>query len=218
MTPIISWLSHYVFCKMVEFKAVVFDWGGVLIDDPAAGLVRYCSKRLGVSAERLGEAQEEYLPEFQKGLILEPEFWKKVCDGLKVPTPRGYSLWGEAFRQVYSPKEEMFRLAAALNRNDYKTGLLSNTEAPAVKCFYEHNYQMFDVLTFSCNEKTRKPERRIYEVTLSKLGTKPSETIFIDNRADYIQGARQAGMETVLFKSPSDTIEKLASYPIKVSR
>jgi epoxide hydrolase-like predicted phosphatase len=203
---------------MGEIKAVVFDWGGVLIDDPAFGLVRYCSKALGVSTEQFAGAHEKYIPEFQKGLISELEFWKKIRNDLNISTPKGYSLWGEAFRHVYSPKEEMFHLATFLKKNNYKTGLLSNTEAPAVKCFYEHNYQMFDVLIFSCNEKTIKPERKIYEVTLGKLGIKPSETVFIDNRKDYIQGARDVGMKTILFKKPLETIEKLAAYSIIVSR
>ena len=203
---------------MGEIKAVVFDWGGVLIDDPAAGLVRYCSRALGVTTEQFGEAHEKYITEFQKGLISELQFWEKICNDLNISTPKGYSLWGEAFRDVYSPKEKMFHLATTLKKNSYKTGLLSNTEAPAVECFYEHNYQMFDVVVFSCTEKTIKPERTIYDVTLSKLGTKPSETVFIDNRKDYIQGARQVGMKTVLFKDPSDTIDKLISYSIIVNR
>ncbi len=199
---------------MGKIKAVVFDWGGVLIDDPASGLVRYCSRALGVSAEQFAETHEKYIPEFQKGLISELEFWKKICNDLDVATPKGYSLWSEAFRHVYSPKEEMFQLVTSLKKNSYQTGILSNTEAPAVKCFHDHNYQMFDVLIFSCHEKTRKPERRIYEITLSRLETKPSETVFIDNRNDYIQGARQIGIKTILFKDPSDTIEKLTSYSI----
>ncbi len=203
---------------MREIKAVVFDWGGVLIDDPADDLIRYCSKALGVSVEQFEEAHEKYAPEFQKGLIAEPEFWKKICSDLNVSPPKASSLWGEAFRHVYSPKEEMFDLATSLKKNRYKTGLLSNTEAPAVKYFHEHYYPMFDVLIFSCNEKTIKPERTIYEVTLAKLGTKPSETVFIDNRGDYIQGARRVGIKTILFKDPSDTIAKLTSYSIIVNR
>jgi putative hydrolase of the HAD superfamily len=203
---------------MDEIKAVVFDWGGVLIDNPAAGLIRHCSSALGVSTEQFAEAHERYIPEFQKGLISEREFWRKICSGLKISTPEGPSLWGEAFRHVYSPKEDMFHLAACLKKNEYKTGLLSNTEAPAVTCFYEHHYQMFDVLVFSCHENTVKPERRIYEVTLGKLGTTPSETVFIDDREDYINGARQVGIQTILFKDPSDTIEKLAAYSIVVTQ
>jgi len=203
---------------MGDIKAVVFDWGGVLIDDPAVGLVRYCSKALGVSTEQFAEAHEKYVSEFQKGFISEPEFWKKICNDLDISTQKGYSLWGKAFRHVYSPKEKMFHLATSLKKNSYKTGLLSNTEAPAVEWFYEHHYQMFDVLIFSCNEKTIKPERKIYEVTLTKLGTKPSETVFIDNRRDYIQGAREVGIKAILFKDPSDTLEKLKSYSIVVNR
>lgn len=43
---------------MGEIKAIVFDWGGVLIDDPTVGLIRYCSKALGVSSEQFAETHE----------------------------------------------------------------------------------------------------------------------------------------------------------------
>ena len=99
---------------MDEIKAVVFDWGGVLIDDPAADLTRFCSKALSVPTEQFAETHGKHIPEFQKGLISEREFWKNICNDLDIAAPRGYSLWGEAFHHVYSPKEEMFHLATSL--------------------------------------------------------------------------------------------------------
>ena len=202
---------------MNKIRAVIFDWGGVLIDDPAPGLVSYCSKKLGVSAEHFAEVHKRHLPEFQKGLITEAEFWQKVCHDLNITTPNTRSLWGEAFRRVYSPKGKMFDLAAFLKSKSYKTALLSNTEEPAMKYFRELNYHMFDVVIFSCNERTRKPEGKIYELTLSRLRTKPSEVIFIDDRRDYIDGAEQVGMNAILFQSLVSTLEKLASFSIKIS-
>jgi epoxide hydrolase-like predicted phosphatase len=202
---------------MDKVKAVIFDWGGVLIDDPAPGLISYCSSKLGISPERFIVVCGSYLPEFQKGLISEAELWQRVCKDLKIPTPSGNSLWGEAFRHAYSPKQEMFDLAASLKRIGYKTAFLSNTEVPAMEYFYELDYQMFDSLTFSCAVKTRKPETKIYELTLGNLNVKPGEAIFIDDRIDYIEGAKKVGINTVLFESPSETKKKLESYSVLIN-
>ena len=98
----------------------------------------------------------------------------------------------------------------------YKTALLSNTEAPAMAYFYELDYQMFDELIFSCAVKTRKPEAKIYELTLDRLNVKPSEAIFIDDRSDYIEGALEVGINTILFESPSETKKKLESYSVLI--
>ena len=202
---------------MAKIKAIIFDWGGVLIDDPAPGLVSFCSLSLGIPSEDFETAHKLHLPEFQMGLIPEVEFWKRVCKDLKIALPSSNSLWGEAFRYVYSPKEEMFELATYLKNIGYKTAFLSNAEEPAMKYFYELGYEMFDVLTFSCSVGTRKPERRIYEVTVNELNVKYSEAIFIDDRIDYIEGARNVGMNTVLFENPSEIKRKLKSYSILIN-
>ena len=62
-------------------EAVLFDWGGVLIDDPAPGLMAYCAKALGVPVEDYTRVHSRHAEEFQKGLIEEAVFWRQVCDG-----------------------------------------------------------------------------------------------------------------------------------------
>jgi HAD superfamily hydrolase (TIGR01509 family) len=115
--------------------------------------------------------------------------------------PKIRSFWYEAFRAAYVPKPEVFSLAAELHKKEYKTALLSNTELPAVGFFHEQNYNMFDVLVFSCVERIAKPRPEIYEITVNRLGSKAQETIFIDDRLDYVQGAKDAGLHAVLFEN-----------------
>ena len=55
-------------------EAVIFDWGGVLIADPAPGLMRYCTQHLGVTVEDYTAAHNRHSEPFQKGLISEEVF------------------------------------------------------------------------------------------------------------------------------------------------
>ena len=201
---------------METMESVIFDWGGVLIDDPAPGLVRYCAEALGVSNEDYTGAHDKLAEGFQKGLVSEKGFWAKVCGELGIPEPQVRSLWGEAFRRVYAPREDVFSLASALQRSGYRTALLSNTEVPAMEYFIELGYEMFDVVVFSCAEGTRKPERRIYELTLERLGSQPGRAVFVDDRADYIEGARQAGLKTILFESVKQVKDELAVLSVRL--
>ncbi|UCG49428.1 MAG: HAD family phosphatase [Phycisphaerales bacterium] len=201
---------------METIESVIFDWGGVLIDDPAPGLVQYCAEALGVSREDYTGAHDKFAEGFQKGLVSERGFWAEVCGDLGVPEPRVRSLWGEAFRWAYAPREAVFSMASALQREGYKTALLSNTEVPAMEYFLELGYDMFDAAVFSCAEGTRKPERRIYELTLERLGSKPGRAVFVDDRADYIEGARQAGLKTILFEDIKRVKEKLAVLSVRL--
>ena len=73
---------------------------------------------------------------------------------------------------------------------------------------------MFDVAVFSCAEGTSKPEARIYELTLARLGSRAQQAVFIDDKADYIQGAAGAGLHTILFESAGQVRDELAGLAV----
>lgn len=138
-----------------------------------------------------------------------------MCSRLNIPKPKVTPLWGRAFKAVYQPREDVFALAAELHRNGCKIALLSNTEMPAMHFFYQQRYDVFDVLIFSCNERTAKPERKIYELTLKRLHTTAANTVFIDDNQDYIDGAKAAGLNTILFENTEQVKEELSRLGAK---
>jgi epoxide hydrolase-like predicted phosphatase len=201
---------------METVKSIIFDWGGVLIDDPAPGLMQYCAKSLKVSKEDYIKAHTKFEADFQKGLISEDTFWEQICSELNVPKPNTPSLWAEAFEAAYIPRDDMFSMAASLQENGFKTAVLSNTEAPAMQLFHRQQYDMFDVLVFSCLEGVEKPERKIYEITLKKLGSLPEQSVFIDDKPEYINGAKEVGIKTLLFQSIDQAKNELAGFGVKI--
>jgi len=196
--------------------AIIFDWGGVLIDSPTSKMVPYCARVLKVNRELCEAAYRKFDDEFQRGKISEDFLWKSVCDLLGLQRPDIPSLWGEAFRYAYSPKKEMFSLASDLRNRGHKIALLSNTEVPAVKYFHEQGYDMFDVVVFSCTEGLRKPERRIYEIVLERLGVSPNKAIFIDDKVEYVEGAKKVGINAILFHSPEQVKKEISDLLSKV--
>jgi len=182
---------------MERIDSVIFDWGGVLIDDPAPGLMQYCAQALGVTKEDYIRTHDKFAADFQKGLIGEDTFWERICGELDVAKPKVPSLWADAFKAAYVPREDMFSLAARLRKNGCKTALLSNTEAPAMQ------------------EGTRKPEREIYELTVRRLGSRAGQSVFIDDKPEYINGAKEAGLNTILFENISQLENTLAELGVK---
>jgi putative hydrolase of the HAD superfamily len=197
-------------------KAIIFDWGGVLCEETALGLISYFSKALQVAPDALVSAFRPFLPAFQKGELSEDALWQGMAAALGIERPYKQSLWGEALRAIYVPKKEMFDLASRLKGLGFTVGLLSNAEMAAMAFFYEQGYAMFDAAVFSCAEGTRKPEQRIYEIALERLGVKPHEAIFIDDRADFIAGAKKLGIYTILFKGLEQVRRDLASFAISL--
>ncbi len=197
---------------MIKIKAVIFDWGGVLIDNPASELIIYCTEYLKVPKEEFNKVYKKFEPDFQKGKISEDKWWEKICFELGVSKPRTQSLWGDAVKDIFSEKKEVFDLIASLRKNGYKIGFLSNTEVPAMKFFHEQGYKIFDIVVFSCVEGIRKPQRKIYEIALKRLGIKSEETVFVDDRIENIKGAERVGINRILFKNPEQLKQGLTSF------
>ncbi len=212
---------------MEKIQAIIFDWGGVLAEDPAPGLVSYCANALGVSVKQYVTAFNIYLNDFQTGRVTEQQFWMNMTTHLnaclgeagrrsRVPMPKANSLWSDAFGAAYRPRQELFSLVRQLRKAGCKTALLSNTEKPAVEFFNRQNYNIFDVIVFSCLEGIKKPQKEIYELTLDRLGTSAEKTLFIDDRQDYIDGAKQAGLATILFKNVEQLEKDLVGFGFNV--
>ncbi|MHC4170492.1 MAG: HAD family hydrolase [Planctomycetota bacterium] len=199
---------------MEPIKSVIFDWGGVLIENPRARLLRFCSEAFDVPKDEYTPVHDLFLDKFHTGAISEQEFWLGVSAELDRPVPEISSFWYKAFRAAYVPKPEVFSLASSLHENGYKTALLSNTELPAVGYFHEQNYNMFDVLVFSCVERIAKPEPEIYEITLNRLGSKAQQTVLADDRPDYVQGARELGLHAILFENIDQLKSELSELGI----
>jgi epoxide hydrolase-like predicted phosphatase len=185
---------------MARIEAVIFDWGGVLIDDPGPPMIRYIAEVLGVSEQRYLEEQVPFVGDFRTGKIAEEVFWERLCRELGVGPPNKESLWGAAFERVYRPRADMFALVRKLRGQGLKLALLSNTEMPAVDFFYKQGYDLFDAVVFSCVEGTKKPDGAIYDLTLQKLGCRADEAVFVDDRVRCVEGAKAVGLNTLLFE------------------
>lgn len=187
-------------------KAIIFDWGGVLIDNPSPGIAAHCTRALGVAETDFKQAQDMFLPDFQRGTLSEAQFWEKVCAQLKVALPTAPSLWGEAFIANYKPKADMFAFAANLQAKHCVTALLSNTELSPMNFFLSQHYPMFDQAVFSCAEGIIKPEPAIYQLALQKVGVQAEETIYIDDKPANSAAASNLGMHGIVFENPLQTI------------
>jgi len=199
-------------------KAIIFDWGGVLIDGILTDILEYCADEFSHDRTEFIAMHKKYENDFQIDAISEEDIWVKMAEELGKPLPAKTSLWKEAFNKFYHPKEEMFTLVKTLKKNGYKIGFLSNAEPAAMEFFHEQNYDMFHEIIFSCETKLAKPDKRIFEHALKKLKVKPEEAIFIDDNADNIQGAKATKLKAILFQSPDQVKKELKEkYKIKIS-
>lgn len=184
---------------MSQIEAVIFDWGGVLIDDPAPGLVAFCARALGVSESDFRHTHERFIGPFHTGRWPESTFWQHVCQALDRPLPETVSLWSDAFKAIHSPRPAVLDLVRRIAGLGVKVALLSNTEPPVARLFPQFGYDVFPVKGFSCEVGYAKPDPRIYHTIIERLGCAPGQAVFVDDRLPFVQGASNCGLKGILY-------------------
>jgi HAD superfamily hydrolase (TIGR01509 family) len=81
--------------------------------------------------------------------------------------------------------------------------------------FLELRYPMFDTAVFSCAEGVCKPQKEIYEIAARKLQTPPGQCVLIDDKALFIDGARGAGMQGIVYESLGQVKRDLAALGVR---
>jgi putative hydrolase of the HAD superfamily len=116
---------------------------------------------------------------------------------LHAATKNRIARFAAALRDI--PQENLAVLER-LKKQGKLLALLSNADVMEMASWDETEAaRLFDVTVFSCAAGLVKPERGIYELCLRELGVHASEAVFVgDGGSDELQGARDAGMTTVM--------------------
>ena len=75
----------------------------------------------------------------------------------------------------------------------------------------------FDHIIVSADVKLIKPDPRIYQLTLERIGCQAHEAVFIDDRKINVEAAEALGIKGILFTSKAKTIAALSRI-LKSSR
>ena len=72
-----------------------------------------------------------------------------------------------------------------------------------------------DGVIFSCEVQQIKPEADIYETLLSRLGLKPEESVFLDDRPENCEAARKLGIHAIEFHDLKQAAKELEKLGVK---
>ncbi len=194
----------------MAIHAVVFDLGGVLENEVEAGKNEKWEVRLNLKP---GEYRERL---FSSGLLIdatygkftEEEMWQKYQEiyGLNQAQMDEFrqDLWDEYRGELNIELTTYFKSL----RPQYQTAILSNAipGARREECARFHFDEMADPIIYSYEEKTAKPEHRIYEILCERLAVLPQEVVFLDNHQRIVEAAREFGIHAILFENTAQAI------------
>ncbi len=195
-------------------KNIVFDMGNVLLDfNPQTSM-----QMLGISEKAQPFILSELFGgrewvELDLGNISVDEAYENIKQ--RVPEEHHAELrkcvdgWDICMVPVEGAKE----FCSFVKTKGYNVYVLSN----AHKSFYEYfpryfSLEFFDGVVVSADVHIVKPDVRIYEHLLSKFNLKAEECLFIDDRADNVEGAVKAGMKAYQFKNDFEDIKQYLKH------
>jgi len=199
-----------------EIKNIIFDLGGVIVNIDYH-LTINAFKNLGLIDPEKIYTQFQQLPVMDKydiGQISSDEF---VAELRKILAP------GTSDEQIINAwnamlldfPQERAELLLKL-KSKYRTFLLSNTNDIHITYFfkrikkdygYDEMKSFFEKDYYSHRIGMRKPNKEIFDFVVNENGLIPSETLFIDDTLQHVEGAKRAGLRGYHLVAPGGILE-----------
>jgi len=187
----------------LALRAVVFDYGMVLTgpQDPEAhaALLRIT----GLPLDRFESLYWADRHAYDEGKLTGLAFWQKFLREAGLPPNQAMAeelnLWDARMWTTENPAMLSWQLA--LKQRGLLTGILSNmgdNVLDNMKRTFDW-LPRFDVLVWSYQLLLAKPDPAIYHYLLKELGTRPEETLFIDDRLVNVEAAQALGIKSLEF-------------------
>lgn len=190
-------------------KNIVFDLAGVVF----ARNVARCPQSLMDYFYFInsGEAMPEFWNEYDRGTrdIDSVAECLAAFRGSDFETAKSMMLSAITYQEQVVPTAE---LIAELKQAGYRLFVLSNMSKEYIAYLRRMDvYRHFEGEIISCETGLIKPEKAIYELLLQRYSLDPSQTIFIDDRAENVAAAAEVGITPFHFdrNNPEKSCEQL---------
>lgn len=195
---------------MNKLKAVVFDYGKVLSLPPTQEQWETLIACFGKSHQEFQQVYWRNRDGIDRGILDIVTYWKQAGEdcGRTISDAEAMELIAHDNRQWTNVSAETLELARDLRRAGYKTAILSNMESRMLGVMREKLDWLdeFEVQMFSCEIGMVKPDAEIYLECCRRLGCRPEEVLFLDDKKVNSEGAKSIGMESYVFASGVDPI------------
>jgi HAD superfamily hydrolase (TIGR01509 family) len=195
---------------MKKIKFIYFDIGGVMND--WSDYFKHAAKQHGITVEDINSVWDELDEDITLGKKGAQDYWKRVVKKFNLESDPDFDFL-ESWISDYRPRKEIHQLAEELAIK-YKIGLLSNLYNGMYSRLLELGIVAdldYSEVILSNEIGLRKPDKEIYEFATKKSGVKSEEILLIDDRKDFLKGAKKYGWQTFWLddKNVEKSVQKL---------
>jgi putative hydrolase of the HAD superfamily len=207
--------------RVSAIEAVICDFGGVLTTPLIQSFMAF-QNHTGISTELLGRGMqaateanggENPLFEMERGEISEVTFLERLTDSLEPLL--GHRPEMHRFKEIYfealDPNPAMIELMRELKASGYRMAMLTNNVRewePLWRPMLPVD-EIFETVVDSGFVGCRKPESRIYALTLDRISLPAEQCLFVDDVLVNVEGARKAGMTAIHFQDNDQAISEI---------
>lgn len=194
-------------------QALLFDLGGVLIDIDFDRVFRHWAS---LSGRPLPDIREQFVfdghyARYERGETDDATFFNHVRRMLDLDASDDQILegWNAVFVGLNRGVLEMVRKAAG-QVPSYAFTNTSGSHQRAWSAAYPDIAATFRQVFSSAEMGMRKPERPAFDAVVRQVGVDARSILFFDDMPENVAGARAAGLQAVLVRSPADVRSGLA--------
>ena len=205
---------------MSRIEAIISDFGGVLTS-PLLDSFAAFQDSSGISLADLGKAMAAVaarqgvnpLFELETGRMTEAAFLTALGEQLTADLGRNVELhgFGERYFESLDPNHRVIDYMRQLRTRGYRMAICTNNirEWEALWRAKLPVEEIFDVVVDSAFVGTRKPEPRIFEITLERLGVPAPSALLVDDVEVNCTAARELGIHAVWFQDSEQAIREI---------
>ena len=191
---------------------VVFDYGEVICRRTTA--LPALAAAFGVPAAEFEPQYWAHRDAYDRGAS-DLDYWGAIGDALGVRVDQSTSDTLTALDiEGWSSVEQASReLLAALDEAGAALALLSNAPSSFARFAERQDWaRHFRVRVFSGDVGMAKPDADIFQLLLGRLGARPADCLFLDDRKSNVDGARAVGLRAHLWRGVDDFRESAYDY------
>ena len=200
-------------------ETIIFDIGGVLVPEKGNLINGEIAKYLGITPMKLSEISMDLKSKATIGDITFLQVYSEIVGRLEkdIDPQNLFDKHLELYEIDCTERNPKIIELIEKLKKEYKVVCLTNTEIEISEFNRKRGlFDYFDRSYISAEMGLMKPQKEIYLGVLKDLDISSGKALFIDDNQKYVDGARDAGISSILFKNYTQLIDEMNLFGVVV--